>query len=369
MSTTRRICTWVAALGAVGIGGARVSSADEGDAGRILRKEVVVVAPPEEVWHAWTTSAGIAGFFAPESKIELRLGGPYDLYMRMTEPDESGKRGAEGSKILSYIPHEMLSFDWTFSPAVPTLRNAGAKTHVVLRFERLEDGRTRVRFAQLGWKEGEDWDKGYAYFDRAWTSVLNSLKEHFDKKRSESGSARDSGRAAKSEAKSESSRKRTWTDGNVTVKADYGSSKVQEFELAIPAPVKEVWSAIATAEGFRKYLALQAEIELKPGGRYETWPGAPNKVLSYVPLEMLSTSGSAPPQFPNVRKGGTWNAYFLEPIDENRTRLRLVVVGWQAGDEWDRAYDYFLKNNPVFLNRLHKQLSGSRADASATRPK
>ena len=368
MSTKRRICTWVAALGAVGAGGVQVSPAEAGNAGRILRKEIVVAASPEEVWHAWTTGAGIAGFFTAESKIELRLGGPYELYMGMTEPDESGKRGSEGCKILSYVPHEMLSFEWNFSPATPTLRSAGAKTHVVLRFERLAGGRTRVRFAQLGWKEGEDWDKGYAYFDRAWTAVLNNLKEHFDKKRAKSDPARDSANAAEREPKSESSRKKTWTDGNVTVTADCGSSRAQKYELTIPAPVKEVWSAIATTQGFRKHLAPRAEIELKPGGRYETWPGAPNKVLSYVPFEMLSTSGSAPPQFPNVRQGGTWNAYFLEPIDGNRTRLRLVVVGWQAGDEWDRAYDYFLKNHPIFLNHLHKQLSGSRADASATQP-
>ena len=35
---------------------------------RILQKEVVVSASIEQVWHAWTTSEGMASFFAPESR-------------------------------------------------------------------------------------------------------------------------------------------------------------------------------------------------------------------------------------------------------------------------------------------------------------
>src|SRR5262245_60457765 len=65
---------------------------------RILRKEVVVEAPVECVWRAWTTTEGIASFFAPNSRIEMQLGGAYELYMGMMKPDESGKRGTEGCK-------------------------------------------------------------------------------------------------------------------------------------------------------------------------------------------------------------------------------------------------------------------------------
>lgn len=153
---------------------------------RILEKEVTVSASLDEVWRAWTTSEGIAEFFSPESRIELRVGGPYELYMSIKEPDESGKRGSEGCKVLSYLPKEMLSFEWNFSPKTPGLRMSGAKTHVVLRFEDL-GGRVRVRFAQLGWREGEEWDQGFAYFDSAWDWVLANLKKSFDDKHGTSG--------------------------------------------------------------------------------------------------------------------------------------------------------------------------------------
>ena len=271
-------------------------AAERSDAKR-LHKEVVVEASLDAVWHAWTTTEGIAEFFSPESNIELRIGGPYELFMSMAEPDGQGKRGSQGCKVLSFIPREMLAFEWNFPPRVPALRRSGAKTHVVLRFEELPGGKVRVRFDQLGWKEGPDWDKGYAYFDKAWDWVLANLKKHFEGTGGSASSAKHAA-GAKPEVK-------TWRDGHVTVTAIRGTETRQAFEVIVPVTVESVWNALATTEGFRKVLAPQAEIELRPGGKYAVWPGATNRVLSFVPMEMLSTTGSAPPKFPNVRKGGT----------------------------------------------------------------
>jgi hypothetical protein len=39
-----------------------------------------------------------------------------------------------------------------------------------------------MRFTHLGWGEGEDWDKAYAYFDHAWGAVvLPRLRQRFEK--------------------------------------------------------------------------------------------------------------------------------------------------------------------------------------------
>ncbi len=312
---------------------------------RAISKKAVIDAPLAEVWHAWTTPEGIMAFWGVESNIKLEIGGPYEIYMGMTEPDESGTRGSEGCRLLSYVPMEMVAFEWSFPPAVPTLRNAHARTFVVLRFEAVGDDRTRVRLYQLGWKEGDDWDKGYRYFDRAWSYVLDLLKQKADA-------------LAKSEQKAEPKLKKR-IDGDVTVRATLSPQKRQDFEVEMPASVPVVWNALATADGMKRVLGIEkAEVELQPGGKYAMWPGAPNKVTAYVPHDMLSTSGSAPEQFPNVRKGGTWSAYFLEPAGKDKTRLRLVTLGWRNGEkEWDEAYDYFLKNNAQFLNQLKRRLA------------
>jgi len=319
--------------------------------GRELRKEVMVPAPREAVFRMWTTSDGIPKFFFPKADIDLDIGGRYDLYDPNFEPDMHGRRGAQGCKVLSFIPHEMLSFDWTFPSAVMSLRSLQAKTIVVLRFDEAEVGKTRVRFVQLGWQEGDAWDQGYQYFDKAWSTVLTRLAEYFVKNPVEVS-------ARKVVNKQDM---RTWPDGHVTVRTGESPVKYQEFEMTVPVSVGKVWNALATSEGLIRLGGKDSEVELKAGGKYAFWPGAPNQVLSYVPQEMLSTSGSAPPEFPNVRKSGTWSAYFFEAIDAHTTRIRLPVHGWKPGEEeWDKAYDYFLKNNAVFLNQVYEVLVSSK---------
>lgn len=324
--------------------------------GRIMRKQVIVPATLDQVWHCWTTEEGIATFFSKESHVELRPGGAFDIYFSV-EPDREGKRGAEGMKILSYVPREMLAFEWGFPPSIPSLRYGGARTQVVLRFFDLGDGRVKVSFAQLGWREGEDWQKGYEYFDNAWSRVLGRLKDHFEER---SGAKKRTGWQRPVPAE------RVWIDGHVQVTVGESLEKYQAFELEVPAGVQETWNLLATRDGFKRLGAKKPKVELRPGGAYSFWPGAPNKVLAFVPCEVLSTSGSAPEQFPNVRKGGTWSAYFFEPLGDDRTRVRLVCLGWRAGEkEWDDAFDYFVKANPQFLNHVHGILAGQKRAAAA----
>lgn len=145
---------------------------------RILRKEIVVRAPLESVWHAWTTREGLE-FISSQSNVELRIGGPYEWFLD-NSADAQGKRGGQGARVLAFLPGEMLAFDWTFPPDVPSLRRSSSKTQVVVLLDDLGGGQVRVRLAQHGWGDGEDWDAGWAYFDRAWDLVLDRLKSRLE---------------------------------------------------------------------------------------------------------------------------------------------------------------------------------------------
>jgi len=162
---------------------------------------------------------------------------------------------------------------------------------------------------------------------------------------------------------------KTWDDGGVTVSTASAPVKRQDFTLDISAPADQVWRSLTTAEGIKEYFPVEPSIELKVGGNYEIFPGVRNHVLTFLPGKILMTTGSAPPQFPNVRKGGTWGVFQLSPIEGGKsTRLRLTVLGWRDGKEWDDAFAYFAKNNPVFLKMIRKRfISGPLP--SAPKPK
>jgi uncharacterized protein YndB with AHSA1/START domain len=142
---------------------------------KVIEKEIIVDAPISDVWSAWTTNNGVRTFFAPDSKVCLEVGGPYELYFIPDAPN--GNRGSESMKILSFDPERLISFEWNNPPSLAEIR--GEKTWVVVYFEALSPERTRVQMHHLGWREGEIWSKAFEYFVNAWDIVLSRLERRF----------------------------------------------------------------------------------------------------------------------------------------------------------------------------------------------
>lgn len=141
-----------------------------------IYKEVIVPASIKKVWKAWTDEKEIMKFFAPIAKIELQIGGAFEMYFLLDNP--KGLQGSEGVKILSYVPEKMLSFDWNAPPEFPEIRKK--KTWIVIFFEEA-DKKTMLKLYHFGWKKGEDWDKVYNYFQNAWDIVLKRFQEYCDR--------------------------------------------------------------------------------------------------------------------------------------------------------------------------------------------
>lgn len=143
---------------------------------RAIDKSIDVPAALDDVWDAWTTRAGIVSFFAPDAEIEPRVGGAFHIHIDPGAP--AGSKGADDMRFMALQPKKMLSFDWNAPPSLPEAR--AQRTFVVLRFEPLGDKLTRVTLHHTGWGDGGEWDKTYAYFDRAWGHVLGNLKKRFE---------------------------------------------------------------------------------------------------------------------------------------------------------------------------------------------
>ncbi len=143
---------------------------------RAIVKDVVIAATPGEVWDAWTTRAGITSFFAPDAQVDARVGGAFHVYIDpLAEP---GLKGADDMRFMALQPPRMLSFDWNAPPSLPEARKQ--RTFVVVRIEPVAAGQTRVTLTHTGWGDGGEWDRAYAYLDRAWGNVLGNLRKRFE---------------------------------------------------------------------------------------------------------------------------------------------------------------------------------------------
>lgn len=152
---------------------------DSDPVGRI-EIQTVIPGPRSEAWHLLSTSAGWKRAMGVNSTIELRPGGPFELYFRDSAPE--GQRGSEGCSVLSFIPGEMLSFTWN---APPDYAHARAHhTWVVIRLDDAGASRTRIRLSHLGFAEhaaanpdhAQEWKDIREYFAEAWPRVLEAMR-------------------------------------------------------------------------------------------------------------------------------------------------------------------------------------------------
>lgn len=138
----------------------------------------------------------------------------------------------------------------------------------------------------------------------------------------------------------------------------------QSFEIELPASVNRVWNTIATEKGVKAMGAPHVDLKLEVDGAYELWSPTGTNVLAFVPQEMLAGTGSAPEHFPTVRAGGTWFVYELEPVGKSKTILRMSLMGWREGEEWDNAFNYFLAANAQWMKMIHAHLATNAASVS-----
>lgn len=159
---------------------------DEGPLAPITLTETIN-APRLVVWRALTTAEGWRAFLGVEGTIDLRPGGPMELYFAPDAPE--GERGSDGCVVLSFVPEQMVSFTWNAPPSLPHAR--AERTWVVVRLDALSPSATRVRLDHLGFAELaaqhadradllDELPKTRAYFARAWPGVLGKLKAHFE---------------------------------------------------------------------------------------------------------------------------------------------------------------------------------------------
>jgi uncharacterized protein YndB with AHSA1/START domain len=162
------------ALIALSLFAMNVAAQDKAD--RAINEKVTVKANVDDVWKAWTTTEGVKTFFAPDAKVELRVDGPFEIYINpLAEP---GQKGADDMRILAFQDKKMVTFTWNAPPSLPEARKQ--RTVVIVRFISRGDALTDVTLQHVGWGEGNEWDKAFDYFTKAWPSVLKNLKKRFD---------------------------------------------------------------------------------------------------------------------------------------------------------------------------------------------
>lgn len=143
--------------------------------------------------------------------------------------------------------------------------------------------------------------------------------------------------------------------------------RVLELSVDVPAPLPEVWRAFTTGEGFARWAARIARVDLRVGGEYETSYdpkaqfGAPgnirNQIVALVPLRLVVIRNvQAPPvtafDVPTFQSLQT--AVHFHAVGDRTTRVVLQNPGYRDGDKFDGVYRHFLMGNRWTLEKLRE---------------
>lgn len=142
-------------------------------------------------------------------------------------------------------------------------------------------------------------------------------------------------------------------------------------EGIVAAPVGSVWAAWSTGKELRQWLAPHAEIDLRVGGlmRANYDPAGAlgdrntieNVVLSFDPHRMLSIRVARAPEgfpFPEAVKH-MWTVVYFDEVGPDRTRVRVVGLGFQADEESQRMRAFFEHGNAVTIEQLQRHFTQS----------
>ena len=148
----------------------RVQVTKQAQPEKALLFETAIPASLDDVWTAFTTSAGLSTWLTPGAVVELRKGGEWTAHF------PGGATG--GGTIIDFTPKTKLVMSAKAPPMFPHV--AAERTTATWIFERVGDKVTRVSLHQTGWKEGEEWDKAYEYLAVGNAQLLDTLRRRFE---------------------------------------------------------------------------------------------------------------------------------------------------------------------------------------------
>jgi hypothetical protein len=137
-----------------------------------------IKATPEEVFRAITDPGEIVKWFAPEARVDSRVGGEYvlswgpgmEIVKVISAWDPPGHFGADSERSVAYS-----------SQGKPIETGTAQRIALDYYIEAIGDGVTRLRLVQSGFGPGAAWDDEFESTKTGWASFLKKLKEILEK--------------------------------------------------------------------------------------------------------------------------------------------------------------------------------------------
>ncbi len=148
--------------------------------------EIEIDAGIDDVWEAFTTTAGIKSWVAPLAEIDFKIGGKWRA--NYNAEGELGDSTTIENTILAYDPKRMISLKATTFPEGFAFVEAAQETWTVFYFSPASSSRTKITVVGLGYTDSEQSQKMRLFFADANEYSLRQLEKSLIENNSQSGS-------------------------------------------------------------------------------------------------------------------------------------------------------------------------------------
>ena len=124
--------------------------------------EIEIDASIDQVWDAFTTTAGLKSWAAPLADVDFKIGGKWRA--NYNPQGKLGDATTIENTILSYDPRRMLSIRPTRFPQGFPFVEAARQTWTVFYFSPVTKARTKVRLVGLGYTDNKQSQQLRAFF-------------------------------------------------------------------------------------------------------------------------------------------------------------------------------------------------------------
>ena len=137
--------------------------------------EMEIDASIDQVWDAFTTTAGLKSWAAPLADVDFKIGGKWRA--NYNAQGKLGDANTIENTILSYDPQRMLSIRPTRFPQGFPFVEAARQTWTVFYFSPVTKARTKVRLVGLGYTDDQQSQQLRAFFAQGNKFSLTKLAQ------------------------------------------------------------------------------------------------------------------------------------------------------------------------------------------------
>lgn len=150
-----------------------------------------------------------------------------------------------------------------------------------------------------------------------------------------------------------------------TIKTEANGDIFLIQEVTMNAPLKKVWAAYTTAEGWQGWATPVASVDLNIGGtirtNYRKEGTVDDKdaivlhIINYVPERILTLQAELAPHFPAAlteRQKQMYNLITFHSLGENRSKIVSYGIGYKDTPEMQKLLKFFVSGNEQTYEKL-----------------